>query len=92
MRALTEGGVLGATCLLGLLLAILRTARRELRRAPTGSLHYALALGLAGAWVALACGNLFGDRFTYYPMIAYFWTWVALVMKAPHLPAERRPD
>lgn len=92
MRALTEGGILGATCLLGLLLAILRTARRELGRAPTGSLHYALALGLVGAWVALACGNLFGDRFTYYPMIAYFWACVGLVMKAPHLAAERRPD
>lgn len=92
MRALTEGGVLGATFLLGLLFAILRTARRELARAPAGSLHYGLALGLLGAWVALACGNLFGDRFTYFPMIAYFWAYTALVVKARHLGAERRSD
>ncbi len=88
MRTLTEGGLIGAFVLVGLLVSILRTARRELAKARTGSLHYALALGLVGAWMALICGNLFGDRFTYYPMIAYFWVYVALVVKASHLPPE----
>ncbi|MFC3549809.1 O-antigen ligase family protein [Lysobacter cavernae] len=88
IRTLTEGGVLGAVVLLGLLIAVLRTARRELSNSRTGSLRYALALGLVGAWMALVCGNFFGDRFTYYPMIAYFWTYVALVVKARHLPEE----
>ena len=46
------------------------------------------ALGLVGAWMGMVCGNLFGDRFTYYPVIAYFWTYVALVVKARHLPPE----
>ena len=36
----------------------------------------------------MVCGNLFGDRFTYYPVIAYFWTYVALVLKARHLPPD----
>ena len=76
--------------LLGLLLAILRTALRELRHAQAGSLHYALALGLIGALMALVCSNLFGDRFTYYPMAAYFWAYVALVVKSRHLPVETR--
>jgi putative inorganic carbon (hco3(-)) transporter len=88
IRTLTEGGVIGAVILLGVLFSILRAARRELSRAPTGSLHYGLALGLVGAWMALLVGNLFGDRFTYYPMIAYFWLYVALVIKARHLPPE----
>ena len=88
MRTLTEGGVLGAFALLGLLLALLRTARRELAAAASGSLRYALALGVVGAWMALVCGNLFGDRFTYYPMIGYFWAYVALMLKARHLPPE----
>ncbi len=88
IRTLTEGGVIGATMLLGLLIAVLRTARRELTRAATGSWHYALALGLIGAWMALVCGNFFGDRFTYYPMIGYFWAFVALVVKARHLAPE----
>lgn len=88
MRTLAEGGVLGTLALLGLLLAVLRTARRELAAAASGSLRYALALGLVGAWMALVCGNLFGDRFTYYPMIAYFWAYVALMLKARHLLPE----
>lgn len=88
IRTLTEGGVIGAIMLLGVLLSILRAARRELSRAPTGSVHYGLALGLVGAWMGLVIGNLFGDRFTYYPMIAYFWLYVALVIKARHLPPE----
>ena len=37
IRTLTEGGVIGATMLLGLLIAVLRTARRELTRAATGT-------------------------------------------------------
>jgi O-antigen ligase len=88
LRTLTEGGLIGGAVLLGLLLAVLRTALRELNHSHSGTLRYALALGLVGAWTALVCSNLFGDRFTYYPMAAYFWAYVALVVKARHLPAE----
>ena len=88
LRTLSEGGVIGGVLLLGLLFSILHTARRELSAAPSGSWRYALALGLVGAWMGMICGNLFGDRFTYYPVIAYFWTYVALVVKARHLPPE----
>lgn len=88
LRTLAEGGLIGALVLLGLLFAVLRTARREISASRTGSWRYALALGIVGAWMGLICGNLFGDRFTYYPMIAYFWIYVALLVKARHLPAE----
>lgn len=88
LRTLSEGGLIGITLLLGVLLSVFTTARRELKRAPTGSLHYALALGVIGAWMALVCGNMFGDRFTHYPMIAYFWAYVALLVKARHLPMQ----
>ncbi len=88
MRTLTEGGLLGVFVTLGLFIAVLRTAVRELKSATTGTWRYALALGLCGVWTGLVISNLFGDRFTYYPMIAYFWLYVALVMKARHLPAE----
>jgi len=88
LRTLSEGGVVGAVILLGLLLSILRTARRELAASVSGTWRYALALGLVGAWMGLVCGNIFGDRFTYYPVIAYFWTYVALVVKARHLPPD----
>ena len=88
LRTLSEGGVIGGVLLLGLLFSILHTARRELSSSASGSWRYALALGLVGAWMGMICGNLFGDRFTYYPVIAYFWTYVALVVKARHLPSD----
>ena len=88
IRTLSEGGVIGAIVLVGLLLAVLRTAVRELRHSRSGTWRYALALGLMGAWVSMIISNLFGDRFTYYPVVAYFWAYVALVMKARHLPPE----
>lgn len=88
IRMLSEGGILGAIVLVGILLAVLRTAMRELSNSRSGTWRYALALGLMGAWVAMIISNLFGDRFTYYPVIAYFWAFVALVAKARHLPPE----
>lgn len=88
LRTLSEGGIAGAAVLLGLLLAVLFAARRAIARARAGTWAYALGLGVLGAWVGMACGNLFGDRFTYYPVIAYFWVYVALMLKAPHLPPE----
>lgn len=88
LRTLSEGGVIGFAILLGLLFSILGSARRELGRAAPGTWRYGLALGLVGAWMGLVCGNLFGDRFTYYPVAAYFWTLVALVLKSRHLPPE----
>jgi O-antigen ligase len=91
LRTLSEGGIVGGVILLGLLFALLGTARRELAASQAGTWRYGLALGLVGAWMGLVCGNLFGDRFTYYPVVAYFWTYVALVLKARHLPPEQAP-
>jgi O-antigen ligase len=88
IRTLSEGGVLGAITLLGILLAVLRTALREVGQARTGTWRYALALGMMGAWVSMVIANLFGDRFTYYPVIAYFWAYMGLVVKARYLPPE----
>lgn len=88
MRTLTEGGVLGAAVLLGLLLSVLFAAVREVRRAPPASWHYGISLGILAAWVGLICSNIFGDRFTYYPVIAYFWAYVALMIKARYLPPD----
>ncbi len=88
LRTLTEGGLVGAFVLVALLFSVLGTARRELAASTSGTWRYALALGLVGAWMGMVCGNLFGDRFTYYPVIAYFWTYVGLVVKARYLPRE----
>ncbi|HTQ99834.1 MAG TPA: O-antigen ligase family protein, partial [Candidatus Acidoferrum sp.] len=82
MRELTEKGICGFMITIGMLLSIVAACWRTLRAAPHGSLGYGLALGMIGAWLALMLGNCFGDRFTYYPMIGYFWVYVGLVLKA----------
>ena len=88
MRTLSEGGLIGAVILLGILFSVLLTVLRHLKISATGTMPYALGVGLVGVWVAWIVGNLFGDRFTYYPMIAYLWVYVALLIKARDLPKE----
>jgi putative inorganic carbon (hco3(-)) transporter len=68
-----------------MLLAIVRACWRTMRESPSGTLAYALGLGMVGAWLALMLGNCFGDRFTYYPMIGYFWAYLGLTLKAHDL-------
>lgn len=94
LRELVEKGLLGALVLLGLLVAIGRMLWRLYRRAPPGSFAYGFAIGMLCAFLAMLCGNLFGDRFTHYPMIAHFWLYVGLAMRMSALqqaePAPRR--
>jgi len=90
MRELTEKGALGFAITIGLLLSILRAAWRTMRDAPSGTLAYALGLGMVGAWLALILSNCFGDRFTYYPMIGYFWAFLGLTLKARELVVAER--
>lgn len=81
MRTLTEGGIVGALVVLGLFLSLLKATRTTLRMTPNASWAHGISLGMMGAWIALVCGNCFGDRFTYYPMIAYYWVYVGVMLK-----------
>ena len=85
MRELTEKGLVGLFITLGMFLSMLRACWRAMREAAAGSIAYALALGMTGAWFALVLGNCFGDRFTYYPVIGYFWVYLGLMLKARDL-------
>jgi O-antigen ligase len=85
MRELTEKGLIGVTITVGMLLSILVAAVRTWRDAPPGSLAQALGLGMIGVWLSLMLSNVFGDRFTYYPMIGYFWAYVGLMLKSREL-------
>ena len=85
LRELAEKGIVGVVVLLGLLAALWRTLWRLRRRTEHGSWGHALALGLLGATAALCIGNVFGDRFTYYPMVAHFWLYIGLAMRAAAL-------
>jgi putative inorganic carbon (hco3(-)) transporter len=81
LRELAEKGLLGAAVLLGLLYSIARMLAYALRHAAADSWTHGLALGLSGAFVALLCGNGFGDRFTHYAMIAHFWLYLGLLLR-----------
>jgi O-antigen ligase len=87
MRELTEKGIVGFVITFGMFLSILRACWRTLRESPPGTVAYALGLGMVGAWLALVVGNCFGDRFTYYPMIGYFWALLGLTLKSRELVA-----
>ncbi|HFC54002.1 MAG TPA: O-antigen ligase family protein [Gammaproteobacteria bacterium] len=71
----------------GLLLFILILWRsykssNELWQKATEPVFKALGLGVLATVVALAVANMFGDRFSHYPLITYFWVYLALVLRA----------
>ncbi|HSH26734.1 MAG TPA: hypothetical protein VK972_03035, partial [Wenzhouxiangella sp.] len=85
LREVVEKGVVGALILLVMLLKILRMCWRSFRIAVPGTLFYGFTIGLLAAFLALMIGNVFGDRFTYYPMIAHFWLYVGLALRGMQL-------
>jgi putative inorganic carbon (HCO3(-)) transporter len=89
LRELTEKGIAGGLVLLGLFWSMARLLRYTVKLAAPGSWTQGLALGMAGAFVALICSNSFGDRFTHYPMIAHFWLYLGLLLRALQLQLER---
>ena len=90
LRELVEKGTVGFLVLVGLLAAVWRAAWRLYRRGATGGWDYALGLGVLAAMLAMACANVFGDRFTYYPMVAHFWLYVGLVLRLTALRRQQR--
>ena len=85
LRELVEKGLLGAVILVGLIWSISRALWRGLSVAQPGSWSGGLMLGMTGAWIALLIGNVFGDRFTHYPMIAHFWLYLGLALRGLQL-------
>ncbi len=87
LRELVEKGLIGAIILFGVLWSIGRLLWRGVRFAEEGSWYAGMMIGLSGAFVALMIGNVFGDRFTHYPMIAHFWLYIGLALRGLQLRA-----
>lgn len=85
LRELVEKGIVGGLILAGLLVSVLRLCWRGFRAASPGGLYYGFMIGTTAAFVALMIGNVFGDRFTHYPMIAHFWLYVGLALRGLQL-------
>lgn len=96
LRELVEKGIVGGVILAALLLSLVRLCWRGYRAAAPGSLYYGFMIGLTAAFVALMIGNVFGDRFTHYPMIAHFWLYTGLALRGLQLHfsglSKERPD
>lgn len=85
LRELVEKGIVGVAILAALLLNVLRLCWRGFRAATPGGYYYGFMIGLMAAFVALMIGNVFGDRFTHYPMIAHFWLYAGLGLRGLQL-------
>jgi O-antigen ligase len=97
VKALTEQGIVGAIIVLALLIRAM-TVAVSLYRKTRDPLFRALSAGVISCLFAIIAGNFFGDRFTHYALIAYFWIYLALVevglrmhaSEAPAVPANSR--
>ncbi len=78
VKAVVERGVVGFVILLILLRMCWNLTKRNLYWQGNDPMHNGLILGLSGAIFALILGNMFGDRFSHYPISTCFWTFVAL--------------
>jgi len=87
IRLLAEQGLVGIICFL---IVLWRASKMTLAlyREAKDPLYKALGLGMAGCVASLAVGNMFGDRFSHYPLISYFWIYLALVVRALYLVRE----
>jgi O-antigen ligase len=79
VKMLVERGVVGFLTFLLLLKISWSTVKRNLDWSENDPIANGVALGMLGAIVALVLGNMFGDRFSHYPIITCFWAFIALI-------------
>jgi putative inorganic carbon (HCO3(-)) transporter len=79
VKMLVERGLLGFITFIALLKIIWNQSKRNLDWGENDPMQYGLILGFSGAILALVMGNMFGDRFSHYPISTCLWTFVALI-------------
>ncbi len=81
VKLLCEGGLI---CFSAFVVFMLASFRRGLAllRASKDPFFQKLAIAFLSCLAALIVGNFFGDRFTHYPLISYFYVYLAMVVKA----------
>ena len=80
VKVMVENGTIGLIALFVLLRSFWKKIR-ELQRKAHDPFLEKFAIGMIPCMVALLIGNLFGDRFTYYPLISYFFVYMAIVCR-----------
>lgn len=81
VKLLCEGGLVSFFAFLFFITASFKNGFSLLKRSKDR--HFKkLAICFLSCTAALIFGNYFGDRFTHYPLISYFYVYLAMVMKA----------
>lgn len=88
MKVLAEQGIIGVILLLILFWLALKSSLK-LYKTAQDSLLKGLGLGFLGCIVATMTTNIFGDRWTYLQLGAYYWVFLALVVRANMILRER---
>ena len=83
VKMLVERGLIGFLTFIFLLKAFKKLIKEKLKTVNSGSIKYGVVLGLLGAWYALVLGNMFGDRFSHYPISTNLWVIIALISIIP---------
>lgn len=91
VKILVESGVVGFVGLTVFLVAAFRQGIKLYLIAKDPFLK-ALSSGFIACMVAMLIGNFFGDRFTYYPLISYFFVYLAMVVKGIEMSKEGEID
>ena len=80
VKVMVENGTIGLLALVILLKGFWRKIKELFKKAKDPFLK-AFATGMIPCMVALLIGNFFGDRFTHYPLISYFFVYMAIVCR-----------
>jgi O-antigen ligase len=80
VKTIVEGGIIGLLLLVGLLYSIHNLAKSSYRSA-TNNNQKGIALAVLLSTVGLVAGNMFGDRFSHYPVVFIYWTIVGILIK-----------
>lgn len=79
VKMLLERGLLGFITFIILLRVFWNLAKRNLRWEENDAMTNGLILGMCGVIMALVVGNMFGDRFSHYPIVTALWVFIGLV-------------
>lgn len=85
VKILVERGLVGMLVLLILLKSIWNMLREQVNWQRKDPLINGAILGMQGVLLALIVGNMFGDRFSHYPIMTIFWTFVGLISILPYI-------
>lgn len=79
VKMLLERGLLGFITFVILLRVFWNTTKRNLRWDEGDPFINGLMLGMCGVVMALVVGNMFGDRFSHYPIVTSLWAYFGLI-------------